>query len=207
MITLLAVSPQVLVVHPSMPVRSAKELIALTKSNAGQINYGSSGTGAITHLAMELFKARTHTDMVHIPYQGANVALTALIGGQVSTMFAALGSIANMLGTNKIRAIGVASEKRTPLLPNVATIAESGIADFEVVNWFGIVGPAGLPRAVVDRLNQATLHVVQSADTKERFSSLGFEPRGSTPDELERHIKAELARWSGVIKSQNIKAE
>jgi len=145
--------------------------------------------------------------MVHIPYQGANVALTALIGGQVSTMFAALGSIANMLGTNKIRAIGVASEKRTPLLPNVATIAESGIADFEVVNWFGIVGPAGLPRAVVDRLNQATLHVVQSADTKERFSSLGFEPRGSTPDELERHIKAELARWSGVIKSQNIKAE
>ena len=207
MITLLAVSPQVLVVHPSMPVRSAKELIALTKSNAGQINYGSSGNGAITHLAMELFKARTHTDMVHIPYQGANVALTALIGGQVSTMFAALGSIANMLGTNKIRAIGVASEKRTPLLPNVATIAESGIADFEVVNWFGSVGPAGLPRAVVDRLNQATLHVVQSADTKERFSSLGFEPRGSTPDELERHIKAELARWSGVIKSQNIKAE
>ena len=207
MVTLMAVSPQVLVVHPSLPVRSAKELVALARSKPGQINYGSSGTGAITHLAMEFFKARTKTDMVHIPYQGANLALTALIGGQVSTMFAALGSITAMLGTHKIRAIGVAANERTPLLPDVPTIAAGGISDFEVVNWFGILGPAGMPRPVIDRLNQTINRVVQSAETRERFAALGFAPRGTTPEELENHIKSELARWSSVIKTQAIKPE
>ena len=137
---------------PSLPVRSARELVALARSKPGQINYSSSGNGAITHLAMEFFKARTKTDMVHIPYQGANLSLTALIGGQVSTMFAALGSVTSMLGSNKVKAIGVAAAERTPLLPDVPTIAASGIPDFEVVNWFGILGPAGMPRPVVDRL-------------------------------------------------------
>ena len=207
MITLMAVSPQVLAIHPSMPVRSVKDLVALARAKPGQINYGSSGIGAITHLAMEFFKARTKTDMVHIPYQGANVALTALLGGQVSTMFAALGSISNMLGTGKIKALGVAANARTPLLPEIPTIAESGIKDFEVVNWFGILGPANLPRPVIDRLNAAINRVVQSADAREKFSSLGFEPRGGTPEELERHIKSELARWASVIKSQGIKPE
>src|SRR4051812_15788210 len=194
MITLMAVSPQILVIHPSMPVRSVKDLVALAKARPGQINYGSSGIGAITHLAMEFFKARTQTDMVHVPYQGANLALTGLIGGQVSTMFAALGSISNMLPSGKVKAIGVAAIKRTPLLPDVPAISESGIKDFEVVNWFGIVGPANLPKAVVERLNQAINRVVQAPDTREKFGALGFEPRGSTPDELERHIKSEIAR-------------
>ncbi|MDB5812110.1 MAG: hypothetical protein JWN94_4232 [Betaproteobacteria bacterium] len=207
MITLMAVSPQILVIHPSMPVRSVKDLVALAKSRPGQINYGSSGIGAITHLAMEFFKSRTQTDMVHVPYQGANLALTGLIGGQVSTMFAALGSISNMLPSGKVKAIGVAAIKRTPLLPDVPAIAESGIKDFEVVNWFGIVGPANLPRPVVDRLNQAINRVVQAPDTREKFAALGFEPRGTTPAELERHIKSEIARWSAVIKTQGIKPE
>jgi tripartite-type tricarboxylate transporter receptor subunit TctC len=207
MITLMAVSPQILVTHPSFPVRSAKELVAFAKARPGQINYGSSGVGAITHLAMEFFKTRTNTDMVHIPYQGANLSLTALIGGQVSVMFAALGSTTSMLGSKKLKVIGVAAKARTPLLPEVATIAESGIADFEVVNWFGIVGPAGMPKPVIDRLNQAINRVVQSADTRERFSALGFEPRGTSPEELERHIKAEIARWGSVIKAQGIKPE
>ncbi len=207
MITLIAVSPQVLVVHPSLPVRSAKELVALARSRPGQINYGSSGTGAITHLAMEFFKARTHTSMVHIPYKGASISLTELMGGQVSTMFAALGSIAGMLSTNKVLAIGVASKERTPLLPGVPTIGESGIPDFEVVNWFAIVGPANMPRPLVERLNQAINRVVQSPDTRERFATLGFVPRGTTPEELDRHIKSELARWGSVIKTQAIKPE
>lgn len=207
MITLMAVSPQVLVIHPSLPVRSAKELIALARSKPGQINYGSSGTGAITHLAMEFFKARTKTDMVHIPYQGANLSLTALIGGQVSTMFAALGSITPMLSSQKVKVLAVAAKERTPLLPGVPTIAENGVPDFEVVNWFGILGPAGIPKPVVDRLNQAIVRVVQSPEAKERFSTLGFVSRGTTPEELERHIRSELERWRGVIKSQNIKPE
>ena len=207
MITLMAVSPQVLVVHPSLPVRSAQELVALARARPGQINYGSSGTGAITHLAMEFFKARTKTDMVHIPYQGANVALTALIGGQVSTMFAALGSITPMLGSRKVRAVGVAANERTPLLPDVPTLAAGGIPDFEVVNWFGILGPAGMPRPLIDRLNQTINRVVQSAGTRERFATLGFAPRGTTPEEFEGHIKSELARWNSVIKTQGIKPE
>jgi tripartite-type tricarboxylate transporter receptor subunit TctC len=207
MITLVAVSPQVLVVHPSLPVRSARDFVALARSKPGQINYGSSGTGAITHLAMELFKARTKTNLVHIPYKGANIALTELIGGQVSTMFAALGSIQSMLGSQRVRAIGVAAKERTPLLPDVPSFAESGIGDFEVVNWFGIVAPANTPRNVVERLNQAINRVVQSVDSRDRFATLGFVPRGTTPEELERHIKSELARWSALIRSQGIKPE
>ncbi|MBY0265957.1 MAG: tripartite tricarboxylate transporter substrate binding protein [Burkholderiales bacterium] len=207
MITLMAVSPQVLVVHPSMPLRSARDLIALAKSKPGQINYGSSGTGAITHLAMEFFKAKTKTDMVHIPYKGANISLTELVGGQVSVMFAALGSLQSMLGTQRIRVIGVAAAERTPLLPGVPAISESGVTDFEVVNWFGIVSAANTPRPIVDRLNQAINRVVQSADSKERFAGMGFVPRGTTPEELDKHIRAEITRWTGVIKSQNIKPE
>ncbi len=207
MITLMAVSPQVLVVHPSMPVRSARDLVALARSRPGQINYGSSGTGAITHLAMEFFKAKTKTDMVHIPYKGANISLTELMGGQVSTMFAALGSITGLLGTNKVRAIGIAAKERTPLAPGVPAIAESGIPDFEVVNWFGIVGPTGLPRPVIDKLNQSINRVVQSPEAGKQFATLGFIPRGTTPAELEQHIKSELSRWAGVIRSQKIRAE
>ncbi|MBM3372590.1 MAG: tripartite tricarboxylate transporter substrate binding protein [Betaproteobacteria bacterium] len=207
MITLMAVSPQVLVVHPSMPVKSVKEFIAMARARPGQINYGSSGTGAITHLAMEFFKARTKTDIVHIPYKGANIALTELIGGQVSAIFAALGSIQPMLSSQRIRVIGVGAAERTPLLPGVPAIAESGVTDFEVVNWFGIVGPAGMPRPVVERLNRAINQVVQSADSKERFAGMGFVPRGTTPEELDRHIRSEITRWGAVIKSQNIKPE
>jgi tripartite-type tricarboxylate transporter receptor subunit TctC len=207
MITLMAVSPQVLVIHPSLPVRSVRELIALARSKPGQINYGSSGTGAITHLSMEFFKSRTKTNLVHIPYKGANVALTELIGGQVSAMFAALGSVGPMLGSKRVKAIAVAANERTPLLPDVPSMSESGVPDFEVVNWFGIVGPAGMPRPVTDRLNQAINRVVQSADSRERFASLGFVPRGTTPEALERHVRSEIARWSAVIKAQSIKAE
>jgi tripartite-type tricarboxylate transporter receptor subunit TctC len=190
-----------------MPVKGVKEFIALARARPGQINYDSSGTGAITHLAMEFFKAKTKTDIVHIPYKGANIALTELVGGQVSAIFAALGSIQSMIGSQRIRVIGVAAAERTPLLPGVPAIAESGITDFEVVNWFGIVGPANLPRPVVERLNRAINQVVQSADSKERFAGMGFVPRGTTPEELDRHIRAEIARWSAVIKSQNIKPE
>ncbi len=156
---------------------------------------------------MEFFKAKTKTDMVHIPYKGANISLTELVGGQVSVMFAALGSLQSMLGTQRIRVIGVAAAERTPLLPGVPAISESGATDFEVVNWFGIVSAANTPRPIVDRLNQAINRVVQSADSKERFAGMGFVPRGTTPEELDKHIRAEITRWTGVIKSQNIKPE
>jgi tripartite-type tricarboxylate transporter receptor subunit TctC len=207
MVTLIAVSPQVLVVHPSLPVRSAKELVALARSKPGQINYGSSGTGAITHLAMEYFKARTHTELVHVPYKGANLSLTALMGGQVSVMFAALGSIQSMLGAGKVRAIAVAAKERTPLLPDVPAIAEQGVPDFEVVNWFGILAPAGTPDAAVMQLNHAINAVVQSPASRDRFASLGFVPRGTTPAEFGQHVRAEIDRWREVIRTQGIRAQ
>jgi tripartite-type tricarboxylate transporter receptor subunit TctC len=206
-VTLMAVSPQVLVAHPSMPVRTAADLVKLARAHPGVVNYGSSGTGAITHLAMEYFKARTGTDMVHIPYKGANVSLTELMGGQVSVMFAALGSITSMLGTQRVRAIAIAAKERTPLLPDVPAISEHGVPDFEVLNWFGILAPAQTPAAVVEQLNRAINGVVGSAESRERFASLGFIPRGTTPAELDRHIRAELERWRTVIRTQRIKPE
>jgi tripartite-type tricarboxylate transporter receptor subunit TctC len=206
-VTLMAVSPQILVAHPSLPIRTAADLIALARARPGVVNYGSSGTGAITHLAMEYFKSRTGTNLVHIPYKGANVSLTELIGGQVSVMFAALGSITSMLGTNRVRAIAVAAKERTPLLPDVPAIAEQGVPDFEVMNWFGIVAPANTPAAIVDQLNRAINGVVGSAESRERFASLGFVPRGTTAAEFNRHIHSEIERWRAVIKAQHIRPE
>lgn len=206
-VTLAAASPQVLVVHPSMPVKSVREFIALARSRPGQINYGSSGTGAITHLAMEFFKGRTKTDMVHIPYKGASVALAEILGGQVSAMFAALGSIQAQLAGNRLRPIGIAAREQTPLLPGVPTIIEGGVPDFEVINWFGIVAPGNTPKPVIDRLYQAMSRAVLAPEMKERFTGMGFIPRGSTPEEMDKHIRAELERWRSVIKSQNIKPE
>ncbi|HWI15032.1 MAG TPA: tripartite tricarboxylate transporter substrate-binding protein, partial [Burkholderiales bacterium] len=147
------------------------------------------------------------TDLVHIPYKGANVSLTELMGGQVSVMFAALGSITSMLGTHRVRAIAVAARERTPLLPDVPAIAEQGVPDFEVMNWFGIVAPAGTPPAIIEHLNRAINGVVGSPESRERFASLGFVPRATTPMELDRHIRSEIERWRAVIKAQHIKPE
>jgi tripartite-type tricarboxylate transporter receptor subunit TctC len=206
-VTLMAVSPQVLVAHPSMPVRTAADLVALARKQPGAVNYGSSGTGAITHLAMEYFKARTHTDLVHVPYKGANLSLTALMGGQVSVMFAALGSIQSMLGAGKVRAIAVAAKERTPLLPDVPAIAEQGVPDFEVVNWFCILAPAGSPDRQVLQLKQANNAAEQSPASRDRFASLGFVPRGTTPAEFGQHVRAEIDRWREVIRTQGIRAQ
>jgi tripartite-type tricarboxylate transporter receptor subunit TctC len=200
-VTLMAISPEVLVAHPSLPVRTAADLVALARARPGVVNYGSSGTGAITHLAMEFFKARTGTNLVHIPYKGANVSLTELMGGQVSVMFAALGSIQPVLGTHRVRAIAVAAKERTPLLPSVPAIAEQGLPDFEVVNWFAILAPANTPAGIVEQLNRAINGVVGSPESRERFASLGFVPRGTTPAELDRHMRSEIERWGKVVRA------
>jgi tripartite-type tricarboxylate transporter receptor subunit TctC len=206
-VTLIAASPQVLVVHPSMPVKSVKEFIALARSRPGQINYGSSGIGAITHLAMEFFKGKTRIDIVHVPYKGASVALAEILGGQVSAMFAALGSIQSQLASQRLRPIGVAAREQTALLPGVPTIIEGGVPDFEVINWFGLAAPGNTPRPVVERLHQVVSRIVQAPENRERFASMGFIPRGTTPEEMDRHVRAEIERWRSVVRSQNIKPE
>jgi tripartite-type tricarboxylate transporter receptor subunit TctC len=206
-ISLMAVSPMVLVVNPTLPAKSVQEFIALARAKPGQINFGSSGTGAITHLSMEYFKVRTKTDMVHIPYQGANVALTALIGNQVSASFVALGSYTPLMATGKLRALGIAARERNAQLPDLPTINESGVPNFEVTNWFGIVGPPRLPKAIVDRLNGEIGRILKSQDMQDRFVQLGFVSRGGTPAEFEQFVKAEIVRWREVIKAQGIKGE
>jgi tripartite-type tricarboxylate transporter receptor subunit TctC len=206
-ISLMAVSPMVLVVNPALPAKNVQEFIALARAKPGQINYGSSGTGAITHLSMEYFKVRTKTDIVHIPYQGANVALTALIGNQVSASFVALGSLSPLMGSGKLRPLGIAARERSQQLPDVPTINESGVPNFEVTNWFGIVGPPKLPKPIVDRLNGEIARILKLPETQERFVSLGFVSRGGSPAEFEQFVKAEITRWSEVIKAQGIKGE
>jgi tripartite-type tricarboxylate transporter receptor subunit TctC len=205
-IVLMTVSPMVLVVHQSMPIKDVKELIAYVRSKPGKINYGSSGTGAITHLTMEYFKARTKLDMVHVPYKGASASLTAIMGGEVSLMFAALGSLQGVLETKKVRILAVAAPERMDLIPGVLTVSENGVPDFNSMNWFGVVGPPNTPRSVVDLLNREINRVVRSEEAREQYNQLGFIPRGSTPEEFERHIKAEIELWGKLIKSQGIKA-
>jgi tripartite-type tricarboxylate transporter receptor subunit TctC len=206
-ITLMTVSPMVLVVHPSMPVKNVKELIAYVKSKPGKVNYGSSGLGAITHLTMEYFKARTNLDMVHVPYKGAAVSLTAIMGGEVSMMFAALGSLQAVLESKKVRVLAIAAPDRTDLIPGAPTVSESGVPDFISMNWFGVVGPPNTPRPIVDKLNQEINRVVRSAEAKEQFDKLGFFPRGTTPEQFGKHIKDEIELWGNLIKTQGIKAE
>jgi len=206
-ITLMAVSPMVLVVNPTLPAKSVQEFIALARAKPGQINYGSSGTGAITHLSMEYFKVRTRIDVVHIPYQGANVALTSLIGNQVSASFVALGSYTPLMATGKLRALGIAARERNAQLPDVPTINESGVPNFEVTNWFGIVGPPKMPKPIIDRLNGEIARILKTPDMQERFVQLGFVSRGGSPVEFEQFVKAEIARWSEVIKAQGIRGE
>ena len=206
-VTLMAVSPMVLVVNPALPAKNVQEFIALARAKPGQINFGSSGTGAITHLSMEYFKVRTKTDLVHIPYKGANVALTELIGNQVSASFVALGSYTPLMSSNKLRPLGLAARERSAQLPDVPTINESGLPNFEVTNWFGIVGPAKLSKPIVDRLNGEIGRILKSPDMQERFVTLGFVSRGGSPAEFEQFVKAEIARWSDVIKAQGIKGE
>ena len=173
-ITLMAISPMVLVVNPAVPAKNVQEFIALAKAKPGEINFGSSGTGAITHLSMEYFKVRTKTDMVHVPYKGANVALTELIGNQVSASFVALGSYTPMMNSGKLRALGIASHERSALLPDVPTINESGLPNFEVTNWFGLLGPAKLPPPIVERINTETRAHSQAARDPGAFSGARF---------------------------------
>ncbi len=206
-ISLMAVSPMVLVVNPTLAAKSVQEFITLARAKPGQINYGSSGTGAITHLSMEYFKVRTKIDVVHIPYQGANVALTSLIGNQVSASFVALGSYTPLMQTGKLRALGIAARERNAQLPDLPTINESGVPNFEVTNWFGIVGPPKLPKPILDRLNSEIARILKSPEMQDRFVQLGFVSRGGSPAEFEQFVKAEITRWSEVIKVQGIRGD
>ncbi len=206
-VSMLVRSPSILVVHPSLPARSVRDLIALAKAHPGSLNYSAAGTGGATHLSAELFKALAGVDIVLIPYKGAGAALTDVIGGQVHLTFGSAASVAPHMKSGRLRAMAVTSAQPSALMPELPTIAASGVPGYDSVQNIGLFAPARTADAIVTRLNQEIVRVLQRSDIKEKLVSAGVEPVASTPGELTNSIKQEIARFGKVIRDAGIKAE
>ncbi len=206
-VSLIASAPLILVVHPSVPAKSVQELIQLAKAKPGALSFASNGTGGSSHLAAEMFKMMTSTDMLHVPYKGLSPALTDLLSGQVQLMFSSTVAILPQVRAGKLRPLAMTGARRSPAMPEVPTIAESGVTGYETASWYGVLAPAGTPRAIVDRLNLEIVKITRSPDVRERLAAEGADPVGNSPEEFAAHIKRELARWSKVIRQAHIRAE
>ena len=206
-VSLVATTPFVLVVHPSVPARSVKELIALAKTKSGRLAMASGGTGSSNQLVGELFQTLTGAKFTHVPYKGAGPAGVDLMAGQVDLLFDQLSSSVGPLKSGRIRALAVTSAARTAIFPDIPTMKEAGVADFEVTNITGVLAPAGTPAEIITRLNAAILKVLGSASVKERFAGLALEPAPSSPDQFSAYIKEDFARWNKVVKDANIKVD
>ena len=203
-VTLLGWSPIMLLTSATFPASSMKELIAQAKAKPGQLSGGSSGTGGSSHLALELFKMLTATNILHVPYKGAAPAITDMIGGQVTMIFTTPVTAQPLIRAGKIKSLAVAGNKRLDIFPDVMTTAEQGLEGYDVNIWFGVSAPAGTPRSLVLRLNRDLNATLAAADVKERFAALGLERKGSTPEEFEKVIREDIERWSKVVKAANI---
>ncbi len=199
-VALIASQPNILVVHPSLPVKSVKELTVFLKARPGQVNYASSGSGAAAHLAAELFKSMAGVSMVHIPYKGAGPALIDMLTGQCQVMFATALSVQPHLQSGRLRPLAVTTAKRSPTFPELPTVAEAGVKGFEATTWHGVVVTAGAPQAVIDRLNAEINKILQMPDVRERLSSQGAEIIGGTPREFAAYIQSEIPKWAKVIR-------
>ena len=198
---------EVLVVQSAFAAKSVGELVASAKANPGKLNYGSAGHGNATHLAAELFKLRTGIDIVHVPYKGASDAVTAVLGGQVQMFFGDIAGVLPFLREGTLRALAVSSEARNPLVPDVPTMRESGVPDYVVSTYVGVVAPAGTPAAIVQRLNTAINESMTSPDAASAFARLGAEIRPATPQDFAAFLAAETRKWADVVKAANIKVE
>jgi tripartite-type tricarboxylate transporter receptor subunit TctC len=206
-ISLVAEIPNVLLVAPSLPVKSLKELIEYAKANPGKLNFGSGGIGTSNHLASELFKALAKVSITHVPYKGSNQAMIAMMGEEVGMVVIGLPSSQAQIQAGKVRALAVLSEQRLPSLPAVPTAREAGMDNFEVTTWYGILTPAGTPRDIVTRLNAEWGKITAMPDTKEMMQSAGFEPMSGTPEQFGEFIKTEIVRWGKVIRDSNLNIE
>jgi tripartite-type tricarboxylate transporter receptor subunit TctC len=202
-----AAIPYAMVVTNSLPAKSIQELIALAKAKPGALNFASSGTGGTPHMCSELFKRAAGIDMVHIPYKGAGEAVPAVIGGQVPIFCTGLTALANQIKAGKLRALGIATLKRSPQMPELPTIAEQGLPGFEVVSWTGVAAPAKTPSAIIRKLHDAIVKVVNTTDMQQFMASQGAEPALMGPEEFAAYIKADIARWAKVVKAAGIKGE
>jgi tripartite-type tricarboxylate transporter receptor subunit TctC len=203
----LASVPQVLVVHPSLPVKTVKELIALARARPGQLAFGSSGSGAINHLAGELFNAMTKTQLVHVPYKGGGPAAVALLSGEIGMIFGEPASIVGFVKSGKVRAIAVTSSRPAPGMPELPTIAGAGVPGYEVTSWNGMLAPAGTPADIIGRLNTEFNRIIAMPDMRQRMLDNGYEPVGGPPAKFGEHIRAEIAKWGPVVKAVGIRVD
>ncbi len=203
----LASAPNLLVVHPSLPVKSVRDLIALAKAHPGELNYSTGPAGTTLHLSAELFKAMAKTDIVHVPYKGVSLALNDLIAGRVQLMFPTPGSVTQHVKNGRLRALAVTSAQPSALLPGLPTIAATGLPGYESISVFAIFAPAKTPAAIIQRLNQETQAVLKTAETRARFLNAGVEPVGGPPEQLAALMKSEMAKWGKVIRDAGLRAE
>jgi tripartite-type tricarboxylate transporter receptor subunit TctC len=206
-ITHVANVPNVLVVSPTLPVKDVKEFVALAKSKPGQLNFASSGVGTIVHLNGELFKMITGVDLVHIPYKGTALSIPDVANGSVAMLFDSLASVMPHVRSNKVKPLAVNAPARSPLLPEVPTFAEIGLREYDTYTWFGMFAPAGTPAAVVSRVQAEVVASLAAPDLRERFSQVGAEAVGSTPQQFTDRILADTAKWARVIKAANVKLQ
>lgn len=206
-ISQVAESQNLVVVHPSFPPRSIKELIALSKKYPGKINVASSGTGTTVHLSAELFQYMTGTKWVHIPYKGGGPAVTELLAGQTSIMFSNVPTVIQYARDGRLRPLAVTGARRTPAAPDIPTVAESGVPGYEVTTWYGVSAQARVPRPILDRLSAEIVRAVKSPDVSDRLRTSGADPVGSTPEEYTALVQSEIAKWAKVIAAAGIKGE
>ena len=206
-VSLVAISPQLLVAHPSLPVRNIKELIALAKKRPGEIYYASVGNGTVQHLAGELFNLQAGVQMVHVPFKGGGPSALNLVAGHVQLSFDVIPVVINYVKAGRLRPIAVTSEKRTPLMPEVPTVNEGGLKGFDLSTWWGLVAPAGVSKDIITRLHGETVKALQLADVKERLAQNGADPVGNLPDEFAAFIGNERAKYARIARDANIRLD
>ena len=206
-VTRLATTPHILVVHPSLPVKTVKELIALARAKPGQLVYSSSGSGSIAHLAGELFAYQTGTKMLHVPYKGGGPSVAALVSGEAAVGFATMPSVVSQVKAGRLRGIAMTTARRNPALPDLPTVADAGLAGYDLGSWYGLSVPAGTSKDIVTRLHAETHKLMGLPDVKERLDAAGFEIVLSTPEQYGEFVRNEIARWAKVVKASGAKAE
>lgn len=206
-VCLTTTAPSLLVTHPSLPVTTAKELVALAKSKPGALSYASSGTGTVGHLVAEMFKSVTGTDLVHVPYKGNPLAVSDLLGGHVHVMFSAPSAAMPFLQKKQLRVLAVTGNKRLPDLPDTPTFAEAGYPKVDASGWYGVMAPAGTPKEIITSLNRELVRIMAMDDIKERLAALGYAVESSTPEEFAQIIKTDLVKWREVVRVSGAKAD
>ena len=206
-ISMIGVGPSALVLHPSVPARNVKELLALARAYPGKLNYASGGTGNITHLAMALFISLTRLNMVHVPYKGGAPSTIATVSGEAQLMFSSIASTLGPIQQGRLRAIAVSSMKRSAVLPNVPTVHEAGVPGYDASSWYGLVMSVATPAPIVSRLSNDMIKALASADMKERLSNQGIDPVAGGSDEFRKYMAAEIPKWAKVIRDANIAAQ